>query len=83
MSAHGGKAPSIGTGTRIAANAVVCGDVCIRDNCSIGFGAVLAAESGPIVIGDNCVVMDNAVIRGVARDAVAVGDNVLRASCRK
>ena len=74
---HEGKAPVIAPGTRIAPNAVLCGDVRVGANCSIGFGAVLSAESGPIVIGENCVVMEAAVIRGVARDPVTIGDNVL------
>ena len=74
---HDGESPTIGDGTRVAPNAVICGAVRIGRNCSIGFGAVLTAESGPITIGDNCVVMENAVVRGLARDPVAVGDNVL------
>jgi carbonic anhydrase/acetyltransferase-like protein (isoleucine patch superfamily) len=74
---HDGESPTIGDGTRVAPNAVICGAVRIGRNCSIGFGAVLTAESGPITIGDNCVVMENAVVRSLARDPVAVGDNVL------
>ena len=74
---HDGKSPTIGDGTRIAPNAVVCGAIRIGRNCSIGFGAVLTAESGPITIGDNCVIMENAVVRGLARNPVTVGDNVL------
>jgi carbonic anhydrase/acetyltransferase-like protein (isoleucine patch superfamily) len=61
----------------VAPNATVCGDVTTGPNCSIGFGAVLTAESGPIVLGANCVVMDTAVIRGVRGNPVTVGDNVL------
>jgi carbonic anhydrase/acetyltransferase-like protein (isoleucine patch superfamily) len=74
---HDGKRPAIDPLSRIAPNAVVCGDVTIGPNCSIGFGAVLTAESGPITIGANCVIMDTAVIRGVRRNPVRIGDNVL------
>lgn len=74
---HSGKAPVIPTSTRIAPNAVVCGDIVLGENCAIGFGAVLTAESGPIVIGDNLVVMDNAVLRGVKNAPLTVGSNVL------
>jgi carbonic anhydrase/acetyltransferase-like protein (isoleucine patch superfamily) len=74
---HDGKQPYIDPTSRIAPNAVVCGDVTIGPNCSIGFGAVLTAESGPIAIGANCVIMDTAVIRGVRGNAVHIGDNVL------
>ena len=74
---HDGKRPTVDPSARIAPNAVVCGDVTIGANCSVGFGAVLTAESGPIAIGTNCVIMDTAVIRGVRRNPVRIGDNVL------
>ena len=74
---HRGKSPAIDPTARIAPNAVVSGDVTIGANCSIGFGAVLTAESGAIRLGRNCVVMDTAVLRGVKGNPVAVGDNVL------
>lgn len=75
--AHAGRQPSVDSTCRIAPNAVVCGDVTIGPNCSVGFGAVITAESGPITIGANCIIMDTAVIRGVRRDPVRIGDNVL------
>ena len=74
---HGGKHPNIHASARIAPNAVVCGDVTIGENCSIGFGAVLTAESGPIIIGKNVIVMDTAVLRGVRGAPLTIGDNVL------
>lgn len=74
---HAGATPAIHPTTRVAPNATVCGDVTIGPNCSIGFGVVLTAESGPIVLGANCVVMDTAVIRGVRGNPVIIGDNVL------
>jgi len=74
---HGGKSPAIDPSARIAPNAVICGDVTIGPNTSIGFGAVITAESGRIAIGANCVIMDTAVIRGVRANPVEIGDNVL------
>lgn len=74
---HDGKEPQIAPSARIAPNAVICGDVTIGENCSVGFGCVLTAESGPIRIGTNCVVMDTAVLRGVRRGPLTLGDNVL------
>lgn len=74
---HGGKRPRVGSTSRIAPNAVVCGDVEIGENCSIGFGCVLSAESGPIRIGNNCVIMDTAVLRGARRAPLTIEDNVL------
>ena len=74
---HNGVAPKVDPSARIAPTAVLCGNVTVGANASIGFGAVLIAESGPVVIGANCVIMDTAVIRGVKRNPVRLGDNVL------
>ncbi len=74
---HDGKRPRIDATSRVAPNAVICGEVTIGPNCSIGFGAVLTAESGAITIDANCVIMDTAVIRGVRGNPVRLGDNVL------
>jgi carbonic anhydrase/acetyltransferase-like protein (isoleucine patch superfamily) len=74
---HEGKRPNIAVSARIAPNAVICGDVTIGENCAIGFGAVLTAESGPIAIGCNVIVMDTAVLRGVRGAPLTIGDNVL------
>jgi carbonic anhydrase/acetyltransferase-like protein (isoleucine patch superfamily) len=45
---HRGARLTIDAVARIAPNAVVCGVVTIRPNCSIGFGAVITAKSGPV-----------------------------------
>jgi carbonic anhydrase/acetyltransferase-like protein (isoleucine patch superfamily) len=74
---HEGKRPNIDPSARVAPTAVICGDVTIGPETSIGFGAVLTAESGPITLGANCIVMDNAVIRGTRRYPVNLGDRVL------
>jgi carbonic anhydrase/acetyltransferase-like protein (isoleucine patch superfamily) len=74
---HNGVGPSIDGSVRVAPNATICGDVTIGANTSIGFGAVLTAESGSISIGQNCVIMDTAVIRGLKRNPVRIGNNVL------
>ena len=74
---HGGKLPKVDPTTRVAPNAVICGDVTIGPNCSVGFGAVITAESGKVTIGKGCVIMDTAVIRGVRNNEVVIGDNVM------
>jgi carbonic anhydrase/acetyltransferase-like protein (isoleucine patch superfamily) len=74
---HDGKRPKIAGSARIAPTAVIAGDVTIGENCSIGFGAVLTAESGPIRLGDNVIVMDTAVLRGVKSAPLTIGNNVL------
>ena len=74
---HKGEKPNISASSRIALNAVICGDVTIGSNCSVGFGCVLVAESGPIFIGDNCIVMDTVVLHGVRDASLTIGNNVL------
>src|SRR5579863_1250068 len=74
---HRRRQPLIDPSARIAPNATICGDIAIGANTSIGFGAVIVAESGPVRIGRNCVVMDTAVIRGVRDHPVTIGDRVL------
>ncbi|HEV3248845.1 MAG TPA: gamma carbonic anhydrase family protein [Beijerinckiaceae bacterium] len=74
---HGGRRPGIDPSARIAPNAVICGDVTVGSDSSVGFGAVITAESGKVTIGKNCVIMDTAVIRGVRNNPVSIADNVL------
>jgi carbonic anhydrase/acetyltransferase-like protein (isoleucine patch superfamily) len=74
---HLGEKPAVDSSARIAPNAVICGNVTIGANTSIGFGAVLTAETGPIQIGMNCVIMENAVLRGTKRHPLTIGDHVL------
>jgi carbonic anhydrase/acetyltransferase-like protein (isoleucine patch superfamily) len=74
---HLGKTPKVDPSARVAPNAVICGDVTIGTNTSIGFGAVLTAETGPIQIGKDCVIMENAVLRGTKRHPLTIGGHVL------
>ena len=74
---HSGKRPVIDPTARIAPTAVICGDVTVGAGSSVGFGAVLTAESGPIVVGRECVIMENAVVRGTKRHPATIGDHVL------
>jgi carbonic anhydrase/acetyltransferase-like protein (isoleucine patch superfamily) len=74
---HRGLRPKIAATARIAPNATIVGDVTIGDNCGVGFGAVLTAESGPIRLGSNVIVMDTAVLRGIKNAPLTIGNNVL------
>lgn len=74
---HEGQRPRIHPSARIAPTAVICGDVTVGADCSIGFGAVVTAESGPVALGASCIVMENAVIRGNRRYPATVADHVL------
>ncbi len=61
----------------MAPSAVLSGEVRIGRGSCIMHGAVLAAEGGPVEIGANCVIMENAVLRGTPRHPLIMGDHVL------
>ena len=61
----------------MAPTAIVCGDVRIGPDARILFGAVLTAEDGSIEIGERCVVMENALLRGREQHPTRLGDDVL------
>jgi len=71
------KTPIIDETSFIAPNSVICGDVRIGKNVRIMFGAQIIAESSPITIGDNCIILENAVIRGTDKFPVTIGNNCL------
>ena len=74
---HLGAEPRIHPAAVIAPSAVISGDVTIGANSQVLHGAVITAEGGPITIGESVIVMENALIRASATDAVHVGDHVL------
>ena len=74
---HEGREPRIDSSAYIAPNAVICGEVSIGKNTRVMFGAQIIAESSPIHIGDNCIILENAVIRGTDTFPVTMGDNCL------
>ena len=74
---HRSSSPKVSQSAYIAPTAVLCGDVTIGPHTRVLFGAVVTAEGGSVVIGANCVIMENAVVRGVPRHPVRIGDHVL------
>jgi carbonic anhydrase/acetyltransferase-like protein (isoleucine patch superfamily) len=74
---HEGAAPRVHPSAYVAPTAVLCGDVEVGADCRILFGAVLTAEDGPVRLGERCIVMENAVLRGRAGHPVRIGDRVL------
>src|SRR3954465_2155831 len=76
---HAGKRPRIHESAYVAPNAVVSGDVTVGPGARILFGAVLTDEgsSGQVVLGKDCIVMENALVRGRAGRPARVGDSVL------
>lgn len=71
------KTPEIDDTAYIAPNSIICGNVKIGKNARVMFGAQIIAESSPITIGDNCIILENAVIRGTDKFPVTIGNNCL------
>lgn len=74
---YDGKKPLISESAYVAPNAVVRGDVRIGPGSAVLFGAVITDEGGPIEVGSDCVIMENAVLRGTRRNHLQIGDRVL------
>ncbi|WP_106814656.1 gamma carbonic anhydrase family protein [Microbacterium timonense] len=74
---HLGAEPRIHPEAVVAATAVISGDVRIGADCQILHGAVITAEGGPITLGQNVIVMENALVRATATNPVHIGDHVL------
>jgi gamma-carbonic anhydrase len=74
---HRLKIPQVSESAYIAPTAVLAGDVTVGPHSRVLFGAVITAEGGPVEIGRNCVIMENAVIRGVPGQQTRIGDDVL------
>jgi carbonic anhydrase/acetyltransferase-like protein (isoleucine patch superfamily) len=60
----------------IAPNAVVAGNVILKKNASVWFGAVLRGDNEPITIGENSNVQDNSVLHTDPGSPLIIGDNV-------
>lgn len=74
---HLNKTPQIHPSTYVAPNATICGDVIIRAGCRIMFGACVVAEGKTLELGDNCIVMENAVIRSTDNHPTRIGSHCL------
>ncbi len=70
---HRLKSPKVAESAYIAPNAVLCGDVTVGPHSRVLFGAVITAEGGPVEIGAHCVIMENAVVRGVPQHTARLG----------
>jgi len=60
----------------IAPNAVVAGNVILKKNASIWFGAVLRGDNEPIIVGENSNIQDNSVCHTDMGSPLTIGDNV-------
>lgn len=74
---HRDAEPSVDPAAFVASTAVVVGNVRIAAGARILHGAVISAEDGEVVIGEDTVVMEHAVIRGRAEHPALVGAAVM------
>ena len=74
---HNNKKPIINESAYIAPNATIYGDVTVGKNSCILFGASIIAEGGKINIGDNCIILENAVVRSTEKHHLILKNNIL------
>ena len=73
---HEGKRPQVHETAYVASTAVICGDVTIGPRSYVAFGAVVAAEGAPVVIGADCMIRENAVVKGAPGHRVSIGRRI-------
>src|SRR5262249_18273144 len=73
----GRQRPIVDPSAVIAPTATLVGDVRIGARWVIGYGACLIGEGQPIMLGEQVIVRDNAVIRSTGKYPVQVGNAVL------
>src|SRR4051794_32803447 len=74
---HRGRRPDVPASAYVAPSAVLCGAVVLGEGSRVLHGAVLTAENGEVRLGENSVVMENALVRGRADHPALIGDAVL------
>lgn len=74
---NGPKKPKIHSSTYIAPTATISGEVTVGQGCAILHGAVVVAAGSPVTIGNDTVIMENAVVRSMEKFPVKIGDGVL------
>jgi gamma-carbonic anhydrase len=74
---HRGRRPVVPESAYVAPSAVLCGAVVLAEGSRVLHGAVLTAENGEVRLGENSVVMENALARGRADHPALLGDAVL------
>lgn len=74
---HQNQRPEIHPTASVAPTAVLSGEITIGPQCRILHGAILTSEGGPVRIGANSIVMENALLRGTRHHPLTVGQNVL------
>ncbi|WBQ05259.1 gamma carbonic anhydrase family protein [Kribbella sp. CA-293567] len=74
---HRGRRPVVPSSAYVAPSAVLCGAVVLGEGSRVLHGAVLTAEDGEVHLGENSVVMENALVRGRADHPAMIGSAVM------
>lgn len=74
---HRDLEPSVHPDAYVASSAVLVGDVRVSAGARVLHGAVLSGEDGFVSIGEDTVIMENALVRGRATHPAVVGAAVM------
>jgi carbonic anhydrase/acetyltransferase-like protein (isoleucine patch superfamily) len=74
---HRDLEPSIDPDAYVAPSAVMVGDVRVAAGARVLHGAILSGEDGYVAVGEDTVIMENALIRGRAAHPAVVGRAVM------
>ncbi|RKN43040.1 gamma carbonic anhydrase family protein [Streptomyces hoynatensis] len=74
---HRGHHPVVHPDAHVAPTAVLAGQVTLGAGAAVLDGAVITAESAPVEIGAESIVMENAVVRGAGSHPAHVGRHTL------
>ncbi|MFF1572374.1 gamma carbonic anhydrase family protein [Leifsonia sp. NPDC058292] len=77
LTRHRDAEPSIDPSAYVATSAVIVGDVTIGPGVRVLHGAVISAEDGQVVIGEDTIVMEHSLIRGRAGHPARIGSAVM------
>ncbi len=76
IKAYQGHVPKIAKSAFVAEDAIVIGDVEIKENASVWFGAILRGDCGRIVVGENSNVQDGCIVHCDKGYSVNIGTGV-------
>ena len=74
---HEGRSPTVDPAAWIAPTAVLCGDVRVASGARVLWNAVVVDDGGPVELGEQAIVMEQALLRGRAGHPVRSGANVI------
>jgi carbonic anhydrase/acetyltransferase-like protein (isoleucine patch superfamily) len=74
---HEGRSPQVDPEAWVAPTAVLCGDVRVAAGARVLWNAVLVDDGGSVELGEQAIVIEQALLRGRAQHPVSVGAHVI------